>query len=675
MLLLLCVGSAAAEEVNPIQMVLQLIAGLEAKVISEGEKSQKIYEGFSEWCEESNKNLQFGVKTAQAEVKDLKATIDEETAMIDSLTTKVEELSSKVKTDEADLKAATEIREGEAADFAEEKEELDQIIGTLTRAIDILQKHAGAALLQESGAAALTKALELMVGASGFTAADSGRLAALVQEADSSDEFAEDAGAPDAATYEGHSGGILETLQGLLEKAESQLGNAQNAETKALFQFQQLKQGIEDAIAYAKKEMDEAKKGINEAGEKKATAEGDLEVTTKDLAADVKELRELHADCMMKAEDFESETKSRSEELGALAEAKKVISQTVSGAEQQTYGLAQEAESFFQVRASSARFTVVRFVRELARKHNAPALAQLAKRMASALRSRDREGQDPFAKVKSLVSNMIERLEAEAQADAKHKAYCDRELSHAEKKKADRDAEIKKLATSEDEMSAKSAQLKEEVTQLQKELQEIAKSQAEMNKLRQDEKASFEEAKAVLEQGITGVKKALKVLRDYYSKDADHESSSGSGSAIIGLLEVCESDFEKSLTEAVSEEESAQAEYDRLSKENELLTAEKEQDVKYKTKEAKELDKASAEMSSDRENVEEELEAVEQYLTKLREECDEKAMPYEEQVQRRNAEIAGLKQALETLEGEAAALIQIGSSRHSLRKVRRHHAA
>ncbi|CAK0838912.1 unnamed protein product [Prorocentrum cordatum] len=45
----------------------------------------------------------------------------------------------------------------------------------------------------------------------------------------------------------------------------------------------------------------------------------------------------LHANCMEKAETFEAEVKSRNEELKALAEAKKVLKETTSGAGEQSY--------------------------------------------------------------------------------------------------------------------------------------------------------------------------------------------------------------------------------------------------------------------------------------------------------------------------------------------------
>merc|ERR1719217_1278392 len=99
-------------------------------------------------------------------------------------------------------------------------------------------------------------------------------------------------------------------------------------------------------------------------------------------------------------------------------------------------------------------------------------------------------------------------------------------------------------------MTAKSAKLKEEVATLEKELSELAKAQAEMDKIRAEEKAVYDKNSAEMEKGIKGVKLALKVLRDYYAKsDKAHSSADGAGSGIIGLLEVCESDFTKGLAE------------------------------------------------------------------------------------------------------------------------------
>merc|ERR1719482_282975 len=242
------------------------------------------------------------------------------------------------------------------------------------------------------------------------------------------------------------------------------------------------------------------KKSLGASEEAKGAAEGDLAVTTKDLDEDVKALATLHQDCMTGAEDFEAETKSRGEELKALATAKKIIKEATSGAADLSYSFVQTGMSSG---ADLAKFEAVRLVRDLAQKQKSAALAQLATKMAVAMREGSNAA-DPFAKVKGLISSMIEKLLKEAEEDATEKAFCDKEMAETEAKKADKEAAIEKLSTQVDSMSAKSAKLKEEVATLQKELSEIAKAQAEMDKLRAEEKAAFDKNSAEMKKGIDG---------------------------------------------------------------------------------------------------------------------------------------------------------------------------
>jgi len=272
---------------------------------------------------------------------------------------------------------------------------------------------------------------------------------------------------------------------------------------------------------------------------------------------------------------------------------------------------------------------------------------------------------DPFGKVKSMIKDMIEKLLDEAGADATKKAYCDKEMSETQQKQDEKNDEIEKLSTQIDVMSAESKKLKGEVGVLQKEIAALTRTQAEMDKLRAQEKAVYEKNKPELQQGIKGVKTALKVLRDYYAKDdKSHDSADGAGSGIIGLLEVCESDFSKGLAEMEADEEAAQSTYDSVTKENNIAKATKEQDVKYKTKEHVGLDKNIADAKGDKSGVSDELSAVNEYFAGIKKECIAKAEPYEEKVKRRNAEIAGLKDALETLSGDAVLLQRSSVRKH-----------
>jgi predicted RNase H-like nuclease (RuvC/YqgF family) len=318
---------------------------------------------------------------------------------------------------------------------------------------------------------------------------------------------------------------------------------------------------------------------------------------------------------------------------------------------------------------SLGQFEAVRFVRDLARKNGSPALAQLASHMEAATHGKG----DIFGKIKGLIADMISKLEEEASADADKKAYCDKELSESNAKNADKTAEIEKLSAKIDQMTAESAKLVEEAAVLNKELAEIASSQQEMDKLRDSENKLYVESKAELEKALSGIKLALKVLKDYYAKaDKAHGAAGGASSGIIGLLEVCEADFSKNLAEVVSTEQTAQAAYDQETKDNEIETTTKTQDVKYKSKESADLDKAVAETTNDRSSVQEELDAVDSYLKKLHDMCDEKVESYAEKKRRREAEIAGLKEALTILEDETALLET--KARRYLRAVHQHTA-
>merc|ERR550514_1807566 len=132
-----------------------------------------------------------------------------------------------------------------------------------------------------------------------------------------------------------------------------------------------------------------------------------------------------------------------------------------------------------------------------------------------------------------------------------------------------------------------------------------------------------------------------------------HEKATGSASGIIGILEVIESDFSRNLAESTVNEEQAQELYDKTTQENKVTKATKEQDVKYKTKEKTDLTKMVSEAKTDLEGTQAELDAVLEYWDKLKEQCIAKPETYEERRRRREAEIAGLKEALSILEGEA----------------------
>jgi len=657
-----------ADNANPISKVIELLSALEAKIMKDGELEAKAYKDYFEWCDDAAKEKGFALKTATAKKEKLEATIGKAKSDIEDAEEMISSLSATISEDEADLKAATAIREKEQKSFTAEEAELMSASDMLGRAITIIEREMkGSALIQTQvnfqNLNGWIQGLKTLLDATSISTSDKKDLVAFVQNQQGSqgeDDMTE-LGAPDPAVYKSKSGGIVDVLTDMKEKADTELSDLRKKETTDAHNFDLLKLSITDAIAANNKELDENKATKAEAEETLAAAEGELAATNKVLSEATTGLDLVHADCMEKASDHEITVKGRAEELAALAKAKKIIQQMTAGAVKQSYSFLQTG---LTTSADLANLEVVNLVRKLAREQHSTALAQLASRLKAVIQYGANGGDDPFAKVKGLITDMIAKLMKEAAAEASEKAYCDEEMAKTKAKKEELSDDIEKLTTKIDSDTSSSKRLKEEVTGLQKALAELADSQAEMDKVREETHAAFVSAKEDLEQGIAGVQGALEVLRNYYQAEEGafmqqpaapekHEKSSGAGGSIIDILEVAESDFTKNLAEEETEEAAAQEEYEKTTQENKINKATMEQDVKYKTQEYVGLDKAIAENSADRDGLQTELDAVLEYYEKIKDRCIAKPETYEERKKRREAEIAGLKEALSILEGQA----------------------
>jgi len=660
-----------ASDANPMDKVFELMDDCATKVKADGEAEAKSYKEYFDWCDDTAKNSQFEIKTLASEKEELEATIGEETANIAASTTKIEELSAAIASDTAELKEATAIREKEAADFAKSEAELVDTVDTLERAVAILEREMAKApgsfaQIDTSNVKLLAQALGSVLDAAAFAGADKNKVLALVQAQGDDDDS--EFGAPAAAAYESKSGGIVDVLADMKDKAESELDELRKAEGNAKHNFNMLKQSLEDQIAADTTDLDQEKAAKATSEETKATAEGDLAITNKDLAAAQAELAECSSSCMQVAADHEATVAARAEELAVIAKAKKILQETTGGAVGQSYSFLQR--SSMSTRADLKRSEVVTVVSNLAKTHHSAALAQLASRISAVVKYGAGDGEDVFAKIKGLIGDMIGKLEKEAEEDATEKAYCDEEMAKTEAKKADLEGDLSKVTAKIDQAAATSAKRKEQVKELQAQLATLAKEQAEMDSIRSEQHADYTKAKSDLELGLSGVGKALDVLRDYYggasliqddtafmqqpAKPEKHSAKGGAGSSIISILEVCESDFSDNLAKEEMAESDSASEYEKITQENKISKTTKDQDVKYKTQEFKSLDKEISELTGDKDTLSTELGAVNEYYSKLRERCVAKPESYEDRKARREAEITGLKEALQVLEEETA---------------------
>merc|ERR1719237_1640171 len=261
---------------------------LVAKINREGEAEAKAYKEYFDWCDDMAKNAGFEIKTAASKQEKLESQIEDLTSTITVAVEKIEKLVASIASDDAELKEATSIRKKENAEFVKNEAELMDCLDTLERAIGILTKEmeknpAALAQIDTSSTSRLVQTLGAVIDAAGFAGADKTKLVALVQSQQSSQTDDDDTGAPAAAAYKSHSSGIVDVLEDMKEKAESELSDLRNEETSSKHNYDMLKQSLEDQMAADTKDMEDEKAAKAEAEEGKATAEGDLEETVKML--------------------------------------------------------------------------------------------------------------------------------------------------------------------------------------------------------------------------------------------------------------------------------------------------------------------------------------------------------------------------------------------------------
>merc|ERR1740138_1057219 len=131
---------------------------------------------------------------------------------------------------------------------------------------------------------------------------------------------------------------------------------------------------LSDKINAQTKEMDDTKADKAAAEETKATAEGELEITKKDLAAAQEELHTIQMDCMEKASDHEITLKGRAEELKALATAKKIIQQATALDQVSLIQLSTSSHSKSHSKAAATGVRAASLIRKLAKTQHSVAM-------------------------------------------------------------------------------------------------------------------------------------------------------------------------------------------------------------------------------------------------------------------------------------------------------------
>merc|ERR1719160_1748336 len=486
-------------------------------------------------------------------------------------------------------------------------------------------------------------------------------LASFLEEQSSEYEIA---GPPQAAAYESQSGGIVEMLEKLAKKFKGELAACEEEEANKAHNYDLEMLHLSNSIKAATSDREEKSEVKADRQAAKAEAEGQLADTQADLADDEKTLADTQATFEVKKTAFAANQEVRAAELKAIAKAIEIISsQAGSGAAD------KHLPKFVQTNIFSTSLVQLRStVRSTMQSRNKAALEFLekeAERLGSKMLSlvAVRASADPFAKVTKMIREMIDRLKEEAQAESEHKAFCDKELHDNKVTRDEKSAKVDQLTAQSEELGAVIAKPGEEIQVLIEEQAALDKAMKEATENRGKEKekntATIADAKAAQE----AVGQALAVLKEFYAKAGGaslleeeqvpemkaYKGMGGAKKGVVGMLEVIESDFARLEAETTAEEKEAQDAYDQFMADSKASKEQKHKDEfdKKLLKDKKEFEKKH--VDEDLATTQEELDAALAYYDKLKPECIEVKVSYEERVKMREEEIESLKEAYKIL--------------------------
>lgn len=274
---------------------------------------------------------------------------------------------------------------------------------------------------------------------------------------------------------------------------------------------------------------------------------------------------------------------------------------------------------------------------------------------------------DPFTKVKKLIQELIQRLITEATAEAEKKGYCDLEVSKAEKHRNHRWADVKRLNAQLSSLEAKEDSLEEEITSLNEAISSLTESLENATTLRGDAKqenlATLKDAK----EGLKAVSEALLVLKVFYKQAAKakvllqaspvdeddpgaaseaYQGKQGAATAILGLLEVIKSDFQRTIKNTETEEATEASEFVRFERTSKADIGGKQTKVKLDEEDLASTKTKIGEATADLKKNMDLTDAALLELKDLQPMCIDTGMSYEERVAKRDEEIAALKRAV-----------------------------
>jgi chromosome segregation ATPase len=649
----------AASAVNPVEKVIKLLEDLKKEVVADGKKEGEVYEKYACFCKDTTEEKSKSITKGEDKISDLSADITDNTAS----------------------------KEEKEADVKKRKNDHEQMGEELTTTV---ARCSTANADYEAGNADMTKALESLKKAIKAMSGAKGKIAAAIQAkkgkitAKSFIQLVADAELmkldPSDPAYKYHSKEINEILAKLQKDFEDEKKDGQDKWDKTSAACQKSKDGLRgkmkdnlDAITKAEGDIEDLAKTI-------AKDRGDLVKAQELLEEDAAYLKDLTMQCEARANDFDQRASTRNDEITALSQAIKIITNKVKDAD------ADVNRALLQVAPKALSFLQAAPVKPvssfLARDSLSTSEQALQSRVVSLFRSEGNRlssvelsalamrvnAPDHFKEVTSMIQKLIERLLDEEKAEASKKGWCDTELAKAQKDRDHTQQQANSMSAELKQLEAKKEELEIELKELAKEIEEAQDKLKDAAKLRKEDKEENKETLKTANDGLDALNEAILVLKAFYNQrgprvllqaspvdddtsgpgfSGEYKGSEKKSRAIFALLETIVGDFEKTIKETEQAEAKAHADFVELERAAESEIAAKETKT---TLDKQDLKSTNNNIDKNLDNLKDTMGLQDDALKmidSLKPAClDAGGMGYKDRTTKRNEEIKALELAI-----------------------------
>lgn len=477
-----------------------MLQKMQTKIAAEGKKEEELYEKFVCYCQTGGADLTASITAAENKVPQVSSQIEETKEKLAQTKLELKQAQADRAAAKEAMAEATALREKEAKAFAAEKEEFDTNIAALQKAVAALEKGMAGGFLQTPAAKVLR---QLAVSSQDMVDMERQELVAFLSG---------------GSDYSPKSGEITGTLKEMLETMSKALADATEAENTAIESYDGLMAAKKKEVEALSQAIESKLEAIGNMGVAIVQMEEDLSDTQAALAEDQKFLANLDKNCAEKKAEWEERTKTRAEELVAIADTIKVLNDDdaldLFKKTLPTVG----AGAFVQTGKQSAQAARTLFLSVIHKMQaSAPRQSNAGLRfdlLAVALSGKRGATKGGFDKVIKMCDDMIKILKEEQVDDDSKKEYCAKQLDQMDDKKKTTEKTI-----SDSELAITNAEegistLTDEIKTLAAGIKELDKSVMTATEQRKEENTDYKELMA----SDTAAKELLKWAKNRLNK-------------------------------------------------------------------------------------------------------------------------------------------------------------